>query len=216
MSHSPSRAGLREWTGLAVLALPTLLVSIDVSVMLLALPHISRRPGRHEHPAALDHGHLRLHARRLHDHHGQPGRPHRPPQAADDRRHRLRLASVLAAFSTTPLMLIAARAPCSVSPARRCRPSILALISNMFPRTRGSAAGHQPVAGSFMGGMAIGPLVGGACSSISGGARRFLLGMPVMLLLLVSAPVLLPEYRAPKPVTWTCSASGCPWAPSCR
>ncbi|MDB5560988.1 MAG: transporter, partial [Hyphomicrobiales bacterium] len=34
------KAGLREWTGLAVLALPSLLVSIDVSVMILALPHI--------------------------------------------------------------------------------------------------------------------------------------------------------------------------------
>ena len=28
----------REWIGLAVLALPTLLVSIDVSLMILALP----------------------------------------------------------------------------------------------------------------------------------------------------------------------------------
>jgi hypothetical protein len=36
------RAGFREWVGLAVLALPTLLVSIDVFVMLLALPHLAR------------------------------------------------------------------------------------------------------------------------------------------------------------------------------
>lgn len=35
------RAGPREWLRFAVLALPTLLVSIDVPVMLLALPHIS-------------------------------------------------------------------------------------------------------------------------------------------------------------------------------
>ena len=35
------RAGWREWTGLAVLALPTLLVSLDIFVMLLALPHVS-------------------------------------------------------------------------------------------------------------------------------------------------------------------------------
>ena len=32
------RAGRREWLGLAVLALPALLVSIDVFVLLLALP----------------------------------------------------------------------------------------------------------------------------------------------------------------------------------
>src|SRR5258705_3337646 len=36
-----TRAGKREWTGLAVLALPTLLVSIDVFVLLLALPKLS-------------------------------------------------------------------------------------------------------------------------------------------------------------------------------
>ena len=36
-----TRAGKREWIGLAVLALPTLLVSIDVFVLLLALPRLS-------------------------------------------------------------------------------------------------------------------------------------------------------------------------------
>ena len=41
----PARATAREWTGLAVLALPSLLVSIDVSVMVLALPHMSAALG---------------------------------------------------------------------------------------------------------------------------------------------------------------------------
>jgi DHA2 family multidrug resistance protein-like MFS transporter len=35
------RAGRREWTGLAVLALPTLLASLDMSVLFLALPHLA-------------------------------------------------------------------------------------------------------------------------------------------------------------------------------
>src|SRR5688572_19923791 len=35
------RAGRREWLALAVLALSTLVVTIDVYVMLLALPHLS-------------------------------------------------------------------------------------------------------------------------------------------------------------------------------
>ena len=35
------RAGRRQWLGLAVLALSTLVVTIDVYVMLLALPHVS-------------------------------------------------------------------------------------------------------------------------------------------------------------------------------
>jgi MFS family permease len=41
VANAPPRAGRREWTGLAVLALPTLLVSLDTFVMLLAVPHLS-------------------------------------------------------------------------------------------------------------------------------------------------------------------------------
>jgi MFS transporter, DHA2 family, multidrug resistance protein len=41
----PARAGRREWIALAVLALPTLLVSIDVYTLLLALPHLTADVG---------------------------------------------------------------------------------------------------------------------------------------------------------------------------
>src|SRR5262249_35822936 len=41
----PARAGRREWTALAVLALPTLLVSIDVYTLLLALPSLTAALG---------------------------------------------------------------------------------------------------------------------------------------------------------------------------
>ncbi len=40
--------------------------------------------------AALDSRHLRIHGSRLADHDGQPRRSNRPPQAADDRRRRVR------------------------------------------------------------------------------------------------------------------------------
>jgi DHA2 family multidrug resistance protein-like MFS transporter len=39
------KAGRREWTGLAVLALPTLLLSLDISVLYLALPRLSTSLG---------------------------------------------------------------------------------------------------------------------------------------------------------------------------
>jgi DHA2 family multidrug resistance protein-like MFS transporter len=39
MTHT---AGRREWIGLAVLALPTLLVTMDLSVLFLAVPELSR------------------------------------------------------------------------------------------------------------------------------------------------------------------------------
>ena len=42
----------RTWLGLAVLALPTLLLSLDVSVLYLALPHAQRRPRRRTAPSS--------------------------------------------------------------------------------------------------------------------------------------------------------------------
>jgi hypothetical protein len=37
-AESPPRAGVREWTGLAVLVLPLLVLALDVSVLYLAAP----------------------------------------------------------------------------------------------------------------------------------------------------------------------------------
>src|SRR6202042_1787639 len=39
---APPQAGRKEWTGLAVLLLPLLLVSMDVSVLYFAVPFIGR------------------------------------------------------------------------------------------------------------------------------------------------------------------------------
>src|SRR6266567_4552305 len=80
--ESRPRAGRRERIGLAVLALPTLLVSIDVFVMLLALPHLSAdlRAGSTEQLWIMDiYGFMIC---RLPDHHGHAGRPDRSAQAA--------------------------------------------------------------------------------------------------------------------------------------
>lgn len=40
-SPTPARADARQWVGLAVLALPTLLLSVDMSVLYLAVPHLA-------------------------------------------------------------------------------------------------------------------------------------------------------------------------------
>src|SRR5690242_8068144 len=40
-AQTQDRAGSREWIALAVLALPSLLLSLDLSVLFLALPHLS-------------------------------------------------------------------------------------------------------------------------------------------------------------------------------
>src|SRR5690606_34930126 len=49
----------------------------------------------------------------------------------------------------------------------------------------------------FMSGMTVGPLVGGIMLEHFWWGSVFLLGVPAMLLLLVTAPSLLPQYRDP-------------------
>jgi DHA2 family multidrug resistance protein-like MFS transporter len=91
-------------------------------------------------------------------------------------------------------MLIGARAVLGVAGAT-LMPSTLALISNMFrdPRQRGTAIAIWM--SCFMGGMVIGPVVGGLLLAVAWWGSVFLLGVPVMVLLLITAPKLLPEYR---------------------
>jgi DHA2 family multidrug resistance protein-like MFS transporter len=107
-------------------------------------------------------------------------------------------ASVLAAFSTSAGMLIAARALLGVAGAT-LMPSTMSLIRNMFldPSQRTVAIGIW-VSG-FSVGSAIGPLVGGLLLESFSWGSVFLLGVPVMAVLLIAGPLLLPEYRDPKP-----------------
>ena len=194
MSATDKRATAREWTGLAVLALPTLLISIDVSVILLALPRISETLGA---DSAQQLWIMDIYGFLLAGFLITMG-------TIGDRIGRRKLlmiggaafaaASVLAAFSTSATMLIAARGLLGIAGAT-LSPSILALITNMFhdERQRGFAISIWLTC--FMGGMLLGPLVGG--EHFWWGAP-FLLGVPVMLLLLVTAPALLPEYKAPQ------------------
>lgn len=164
------KAGLREWTGLAVLALPSLLVSIDVSVMILALPHIGE--ALHADSAqqlwVMDIYGFMLAGFMI------------TMGTLGDRIGRRKLlmiggagfgaASILAAFSPTATTLILSRALLGIAGAT-ISPSILALITNMFrdPAQRGFAISIWMVC--FMAGMIVGPLVGGPCWRISGGAR---------------------------------------------
>jgi len=106
-------------------------------------------------------------------------------------------ASVLAAESTSPGMLIAARALLGVAGAT-IAPSTLSLIRNMFldPKQRTVAVGVW--ISSFSAGGAVGPLLGGVLLQWFWWGSVFLLAVPLMVLLLVVGPVLLPEYRDPE------------------
>src|SRR5262249_19686102 len=107
------------------------------------------------------------------------------------------VASVIAAFSTSAAMLIATRALLGLAGAT-VAPSTLSLIRNMFPdpQERTRAIGIWTVGYSV--GAAIGPLVGGIVLEYFRWGAVFLLGVPAMALILVLAPVLLPESRDPQ------------------
>lgn len=193
----PRSAGTREWLGLAVLALPTLLLSVDVTVLNLALPALSSDLGASGTQALwiidiygfLVAGFL-VTMGNIGDRFG---------------RRRLMMvgavgfgaASLVAAYSTTPEMLIAARGLLGFFGAM-LMPSTLALISNMFtdPKQRTQAIGVW--AGCFASGVAIGPVVGGLLLEWFWWGSVFLIAIPVMVLLLVAGPLLLPEYRSDK------------------
>jgi DHA2 family multidrug resistance protein-like MFS transporter len=194
--RAQGKAGRREWIGLAVIALPCLLYSMDLTVLNLAVPAITRdlEPSSVELLWIVDiYGFLVAGSLIT-------------MGTLGDRIGRRRLlmigaaafgaASVLAAFSTSAAMLIAARALLGVAGATLA-PSTLALIFNMFcdPGERKLAIGVWIA--SFSAGAAVGPLVGGALLELFWWGSVFLAGVPVMVLLLVLGPRLLPESRDP-------------------
>lgn len=188
------RAGRREWLGLAVLALPTILIAMDITVLYLALPQLS---------ADLDPSGTQM--LWIMDIYGFMIAGFLVTMGSlGDRIGRRRLlmiggfafafASVVAANSTSATMLIGARAALGIAGAT-LMPSTLSLITNLFrdPRQRGKAIGIW--ASCFSVGIAIGPLAGGALLASFWWGSVFLLAVPVMAVLLATAPLLLPEYR---------------------
>ncbi|MCR6477105.1 MFS transporter [Variovorax sp. ZS18.2.2] len=197
-SHrADARAGAREWTGLALLALPTILLGLDLTLLHLALPALAMdlRPTSAEALWIVDAYGFMIAGFLV------------TMGTLGDRIGRRKLlmlgatafgvASVMAACASSASQLIAARAVLGVAGAT-LMPSTLALISNMFlhPHQRALAIGVW--ATMFALGMAAGPVVGGVLLAHHGWGSAFLVALPVVGLLLMAAPFLLPEYRAPQ------------------
>ena len=190
------RAGRREWVALAVIALPCLLYAMDLTVLNLAVPALSvdLRPSATELLWIVDVYGFLLAGSLV------------TMGTLGDRIGRRRLlllgagafgaASVLAAFSTSAGMLIAARALLGVAGATLA-PSTLSLIRNMFSDPRQRTLAIAVWITSFSAGAAVGPLAGGVLLEHFWWGSVFLLAVPVMALLLVLGPVLLPEFRDP-------------------
>ena len=195
-SAGTAKAGRREWLGLAVLALSALMLSVDISVLFLALPQLSAdlEPSITQQLWISD-----IYGFMLAGFLVTMG-------TLGDRIGRRRLlligaaafgtASVVAAFSLNAPMLIVSRAILGIAGATLA-PSTLALISNMFrdEKQRGSAIAIWT--SCFIGGIALGPVLGGVLLDTFWWGSAFLIGVPVMAVLLVVGPRVLPEFRDP-------------------
>ncbi|WP_369148860.1 MFS transporter [Streptomyces sp. R44] len=199
MTQPPSRpTDARAWLGLLVVLGPVLLVSMDGSILFLAMPRIGRalEPSAGQALWILDVygfavGSLLIAFGNIGDRYG-----------------RLRLlvtgavlfgvGSAAAAFAPTPELLIGARAAMGIAGATLL-PSALAVLSELFddPRRRARAVGV--FAAAFAAGFAIGPVVGGVLLERFWWGSVFLVNLPVIALFLSFAPGLLREVRANRP-----------------
>ncbi|PWJ83753.1 DHA2 family multidrug resistance protein-like MFS transporter [Pseudaminobacter salicylatoxidans] len=191
-----SKAGPREWMGLALLSLPTVLLGLDLTLLHLTLPALAAdlQPTSTQALWIMDAYGFMIAGFLI------------TMGTLGDRIGRRKLlmigatafaiASVFAAFSTSAIMLIAARAMLGIS-AATLMPSTLALISNIFKDPQQRALGFGIWATMFGVGYALGPVVGGFLLELFWWGAAFLIAVPIVGLLLILSPILLPEYRAP-------------------
>jgi DHA2 family multidrug resistance protein-like MFS transporter len=192
----PRKATRREWLGLAVLTLACLVYIMDLTVLHLAVPAISRelQPTSVELLWIIDiYGFMvagfLITMGTLGDRLGRR-RVLLAGAAA------FAVASILAALSPTAEILILTRALLGVAGAT-IAPSTLSLLFTMFedPKERSTAVGVWVTA--FSAGGIVGPILGGLLLEQFWWGSVFLLAVPVMLALLFLGPRLLPEYRDP-------------------
>jgi len=190
------KATRREWIGLAVLALPCVVYSMDLNLLHLAVPQLSSdlQPSAAQLLWIIDVYGFLLAGFLI------------PMGALGDRIGRRRLlfigaaafgiTSVLAAFANSAETLIAARALLGIS-AATLAPSTLSLIRNMFLDERERTFAIGVWVASFSAGGALGPLVGGLMLEHFWWGSVFLVAVPAMALLLAIGPFLLPEFKDP-------------------
>ncbi|MEB0286319.1 MFS transporter [Cryobacterium sp. 10S3] len=194
----PGAAPVLRWWALAVLMLPVLLVSIDNTVLNLALPQISEAlsPSGTQLLWVIDIYPLVLAGLLV------------SMGSLGDRIGRRRLLligsagfgamSVIASFAPSIEWLILDRAALGVFGAMLMPPT-LALLRSVFTERNERRLAIAIWASGFAAGSALGPVVGGLILENGEWGSVFLLAVPLLLPLLVVAPLIVPESRDPNP-----------------
>ena len=192
------RATRREWIGLAVLAFPCFLLSMDFTVLHLAVPKLTAdlQPSSTQLLWIVDIYGFLIASSLI------------TMGTLGDRIGRRKLllfgaaafgaASAVAAFAGSASTLIATRALLGVAGAT-LMPSTMALIRNMFHDEHQRRFAIAMWINAFVVGGAVGPILGGIMLEHFWWGSVFLLNVPVMVTLLIVGPILLPEFRDPNP-----------------
>ncbi|GAA2631235.1 MFS transporter [Actinomadura fulvescens] len=195
--HDKPAAGARQWLGLAVLLLPTMLLTADLGVLWLATPDLTAdlRPSGTELLWITDvYGFLTAGFLVVMGTLGDRVGRRRLLLAGAALYLLVEFLMLTAAAVRSPALLIGSRALLGVAGAA-ILPSTLSLISAMFtdPGQRTRAISLWSTALAL--GVGLGPVFGGLLLSQLWWGWVFLLGAPVMVVVLAAGRSLLPEFR---------------------
>jgi DHA2 family multidrug resistance protein-like MFS transporter len=195
-TNDPSqlRAGRKEWLGLGLLVLPSLLLFMMLTILFLAIPHIAAdlRPSSTQMLWIVDiYGFL------------MAGFLVAMGTLGDRVGRRFvftigsavfAVVSFVAAYTGDPGWMIFWRAVLGVA-AAAVMPATLGLIFSMFlnAKQRGIAIGAW--AASISVGVALGPLLSGVLLEAFSWRATFLVAVPLMALVAICAPFVLPEHK---------------------
>lgn len=197
----PQLSFRRRWASAAVLSASLLVITIDLTILNVAIPDLARdiRPGAGEQLWIVDVYSLVLAGLLL------------SMSSLGDRwgRKKMLLAGFAVFGGVSALVLLADSAPAVIAlrallgvGGAMIMPSTLSLLRSIFtdPAERATALGLWAAVSGL--GAALGPIVGGALLEYFSWRAAFLVNVPLMAVALLAGVLILPESRHPQPGRW--------------